>query len=130
MNLTELSIGQLKKAVALKEGIAKLEAELAALAGSSSPTAPAPTARKKGGMSAAGRARIAAAQKKRWAKIKSATTVAKVPGASKPTTPTATPAAKPAKKKWKLSAAGLAKIKAANKAYWAKKKAAKAGKKT
>jgi hypothetical protein len=36
------------------------------------------------------------------------------------------PAATPApKKKWKLSAAGLARIKAANKAYWATKKAAK-----
>jgi len=54
-------------------------------------------------MSAAGRARIAAAQRARWAKVK-----------GKQTT-TATPI-----KKRKLSAAALARIRAAQKARWAK----------
>lgn len=67
MNIGELSIKNLKKALRLKERIAKLESELAALIGSSSPT---PVAKRKGGMSAAGRKAVAAAQKKRWAKIK------------------------------------------------------------
>lgn len=105
-NITELSIGQLKKAVTLKEKIAKLEKELALLIGVSSPG----TATRKGGMSAAGRARIAAAQKKRWAKIK----------AGQPASATA---AKPAKRK--MSAAGRAAISAAAKARWARVHAGK-----
>jgi hypothetical protein len=67
---------------------------------------------KRGGMSAAGRARIAAAQKARWAKSKA---VKVAPPA----------AAKPAKKKRKMSAAGRARIGAAAKARWAKIKAEK-----
>lgn len=59
-------------------------------------------------MSAAGRARIAAAQKVRWAKLK----------AKK---------AAPKKATRKISAAGRAKIAAAQKARWAKIKAAKKG---
>ena len=60
---------------------------------------------KKGGMSAAGRARIAEAQRKRWAKIHAKGTKSK-----------------PAKRK--MSAAGRAKIAAAARARWAKAKAA------
>ena len=61
-------------------------------------------------MSAAGLARIIAAQKARWAKIKG----------------TAKTAAKPVvKAKKKISAAGRARIAAAQKARWAKIKAAK-----
>lgn len=67
MNINELSISQLKKAVALKEKIAKLQNQLAAITGST-----APVATKKRTMSAAGRARIAAAQRARWAKHKAA----------------------------------------------------------
>lgn len=67
---------------------------------------------KKGGMSAAGRARIAAAQKARWAKTK----------ASKDAKAEMT---KPTKKKRKMSAAGRAKIGAAAKARWAKIKSEK-----
>ena len=112
--LNTLSISQLKRAVALKEQIAQLEQELSAIAGGAKPAAtpavaaakPAP---KKGGMSAAGRARIVAAQKARWAKIKAAK------GA---------PAAKPAKK-FTMSAAAKAAISRAAKARWAKIKAAK-----
>ena len=80
-------------------------------------------------MSAAGKARIAAAQKARWAKIKAAAKPAAAPkavvaakAAAKPA-----PAAKPAAKK-KISAEGIARIKAAQKARWAKIHAAKAKK--
>lgn len=69
-HLNTLTLAQLRKAVALKEQIARLESQLAALLGASAP-ASAPV-RRKGKMSAAGRARIRAAQKKRWAKIKQA----------------------------------------------------------
>jgi hypothetical protein len=159
MNINNLSLTQLKKAVALKEQISELEGELAALLGTTLEAGPvaAPAVslgRKKGQMSAAGRARIIAAQKARWAKVKalkvasapaakpmasarkkpmiSAAGIARIKAAQKlrwakaKAGKGAAPAAtaKPTKK-WKLSAAGLAKIKAANKAYWAKKKAGK-----
>jgi len=62
-------------------------------------------------MSAAGRAAIAAAARKRWAKVRQAKAGKK--------------AAKPAKKR-KMSAAGRAAIAAAAKARWAKVRAAKA----
>ena len=68
-NITELSISQLKKVISLKEKLAELESELAALIGSAKAE---PVAKKKGGMSAAGRRAVALAQKKRWAKIKAA----------------------------------------------------------
>lgn len=112
MNISELSVSQLKRVISLKEKLAGLEAELASLIGSASKVEPAP---KKKGMSAAGRKAVAAAQKKRWAKIKAQTAI-------KSTAPK--PAAPKAKKK--ISAAGIARIKAAQKARWAKVKAAKA----
>ena len=73
---------------------------------------PAPTAKAKtkGGISAAGRARIAAAQKKRWAKVKGET------GA------TAKTALVAKKKKRKLGPEARARIVAAVKARWAKVK--------
>jgi hypothetical protein len=71
MNMTDFTPIQLRKAADLQEKIAQLQSELAAILGSEVEAAPvAKPARKKGGMSAAGRARIAAAQKARWAKIK------------------------------------------------------------
>jgi hypothetical protein len=81
-------------------------------------------AKKKGGMSAAGRAKIAAAQKARWAKVnagKNGKTEVKV-GSHE------TGNAKPAKKGG-MSAAGRAKIAAAARARWAKDRAAKAASK-
>jgi hypothetical protein len=66
-------------------------------------------------MSAAGRAKIAAAQKARWAKINAAK------GAAKPVAK----AAPVSKKKGQMSAEGKARIVAAQKARWAKIKAAK-----
>ena len=68
--MNELSISQLKRAVALKEKIEALIKELASILGPST-TAQAPKAKKRK-MSAAGRASIRAAQKARWAKVKAA----------------------------------------------------------
>jgi hypothetical protein len=113
MSLINLSVQTLRKAADLKEKIAGLEKQLAAILGSSTKTA-ATKAPKKGGMSAVGRAKIAAAQKARWKKIK----------AAKPAVKTV----KPAKKKRTMSAAARAKISAMAKARWKKAKAA--GKKT
>ena len=107
-SLSSLTTVQLRRAADLKEKIEALNQELASiLGGSVSVSAKAP--KKKGGMSAAGRAAVAAAQKARWAKVQ----------ASKP-------AAKAPAKKSKMSAAGRAKIAAAQRARWAKVKAEKA----
>ena len=88
----------------MKQQIEKLSAKLETLAGGSSAPVGRPP-KKKWTMSASARAKIAAAQRARWAKAKGA--------------------AKPAKKKRTMSAAGRAKIAAAQKARWAKIKAAK-----
>jgi hypothetical protein len=111
MSVINLTSSQLRQAANLKEQIASLEKQLEQLLGTTAPAAAKPVVKKKGGMSAAGRARVAAAQKARWAKIKAAKT------AVKPT--------KPAKKKFTMSAEAKAKISAAAKARWAKIKAAK-----
>ena len=72
--LTGLSAQQLRKAASLREKIDSLTKQLANLLGASTaPTAPAKPGRKpKRKMSAAARAKIAAAQKRRWAKQKKA----------------------------------------------------------
>ena len=117
MNKTDYSASQLRQAATIKEQIEKLQAELHSVLGSPAPAtvALAPTAAvgksKKGTISAAGIARIKAAQKARWAKLKAAA---------------ATNPAKPApKKKFTMSAAAKAAISRAAKARWAKIKAAK-----
>ena len=108
-NLLSLTTKQLRRAADLKEKIEALNTELASILGTPAST---PTkARKKRGMSAAGRAAVAAAQKARWAKIKGARPASKAPA-----------------KKRTMSAAGRARISAAAKARWAKARAA--GKKT
>ena len=99
-NLLTLTSAQLRQAARLKDQIATLEKKLAAIAGSPANQAPAV---KREGMSAAGRARIAAAQRARWAKVKKTS---------------------PPKRKSTMSAAGRARIAAAQKARWAKVKAA------
>jgi len=136
MSLINLTPAQLRKAADLKEQIAKLESELAGITGSQSPVKaakPSP-ANKKGGMSAEGLARIIAAQKARWARIKAAKSTPSKPAVQKIVVvavpkPAAKPAAKPAKKKGGLSAEGLARIKAAQKLRWDKIRAAKGKKK-
>jgi hypothetical protein len=112
--LSGLSVAQLKRAITIKEKIEFLEKELASVLGAAPavPAAPAVVPRKKRRMSAAGRARIAAAQKARWAKKKAtALAIKPVP-----------------RKKRRLSPEGRAKIIAATKARWAKIRAAKKAK--
>lgn len=110
------NLTQLKQALAIAEKIESLKTELASLVGDSSSTttarasAPAAPVNKSGKrtMSASARARIAAAQRARWAKLKGTASA---------------PAAKEAKaraKKGKLSAAHRAKLGAAAKARWAR----------
>jgi hypothetical protein len=104
VQLLSLTSVQLRRAAGFKEKIDALTKELASLLGASaSVSAKAPKRGNK--MSAAGRAKIVAAQKARWAKLK----------AAKP--------AKLPKKRKKMSATAKAKISAAAKARWAKVKA-------
>jgi hypothetical protein len=102
--LLNLSTAKLKRIVALKQQIEKLSAKLESLAGGSAAPVGRP-AKKKWTMSAAGRAKIAAAARARWAKVHAA--------------------GKPAKKKRTMSAAARAKIAAAARARWAKVRAEK-----
>lgn len=101
-----------KELSSLKEAVSILRKLGTALDGS---TKAVPVKRKRR-MSAAGRARIAAGQKARWAKVAAAKSSAKVE-------------AKPAKKKKrKMSAAGIAAIRAGVKARMARMRAEKAKK--
>ena len=113
MNMTLLSPAQLRKAADIQEKIQSLQEELGQLLGGETSTpAQATEAPRKYKFSAAGRARMRAAQKARWAKIKGTV-----------------PSVKPAKKAKKhFSAAARAALSAAIKARWAK--ARKAGKTT
>ena len=119
---TTPSIDQLKRAIAISEQIQKLEAELASVLGSSAKaSAPAKVAavavkpgRRKRGLSAEGRARIAAAQKARWAKTK---------GDSGAEASAEAPKAGKRRKKRNLSPEARARIVAAVKRRWAKAKA-------
>ena len=135
-SIVDLSVQQLHQVINLKEQIEALENKLNQLAGSTvKPVAEAPKKRRK--MSAAGRAKIAAAQKARWAKQKgikpaakrkiSAAGIARIKAAQKArwAKVNANKAAKPAKKKFTMSAAAKAKISAAAKARWAKYRAGK-----
>ena len=111
MSITNLTPTQLREAADLQEKIAGLRTQLAAVLGGPAPT---PVAAKPGKrkMSASAIAKIRAAQKLRWAKIKGDK-----------------PAVKPAEaklpKQGGMSAEGRAKIAAAAKARWAKVRAAK-----
>ena len=109
MNISNVSSLDLRRAIALKEQIEVLETELAGILGESGGAAPKKLGRPPGrGMSAAGRARIAAAQRARWAKVKRKGNTANGQ----------------VKSKRKMSAAGRAKIATAAKARWAIVKAA------
>jgi hypothetical protein len=131
MSIINLTPAQLRQAADLKERIARLTKELTAIVGGSatpaSVTPTKPIVAKKGGMSAAGKAKIAAAQKLRWAKVKAAkakaTPVAKP--AAKPVAATSKAAAKVVKPKRVISPAARAKMAAAAKAMWAAKRAKK-----
>ena len=102
--LSNISVEQLKRAVAVREQIEKLERELNQILGESH----AASGNGHGGrrkMSASARAKIAAAQRARWAKQKGTAVAGK-------------------KGRRKMSAAARAKIAAAARARWAKAKAA------
>lgn len=111
--IADLTADQLRKAAQIKEQIASLENQMQALFGP-----PAPPPRKKGELSAAGRARISAALKARWAKKKADE---QGQSASKP----APAAAKASPKRKTMSAAQKAKIAATMRARWARIRAAK-----
>ncbi len=73
MSITNLTPSQLRRAAELKEKIDSLELELAGLLGSSAAvTSPVATKGKKSKFGPEAIARIRAAQKARWAKVKSA----------------------------------------------------------
>jgi hypothetical protein len=106
---TNLTPRQLRRAADVKERIDALQSKLAQILGATAPApvdAAATPKRKK--ISAAGIARMRAAQRARWAAIKQSRA---------PTTPAP-------KRKRKLSAAGRASLAASARARWAKVKAA------
>jgi hypothetical protein len=115
-SLSDFSVVELRRVVALKERIETLEKQLDALTGGSGEAGAAapPSAPAKRTLSAAHRRKLvkalAKARKIRWAKAKAA----------------GTSGAAPAPKKRRLSAAGRAAIAAGAKARWAKIRAAKA----
>ena len=114
----------LKLQTALLNEKSRIEARLSdinrVLGGDVSAASPAPVATSKRGgarkFSAATKAKMAAAQKARWAKLKGKAVVGAVVAAADPAP----------KKKRKMSAAGRAAIKAAQQARWAKVKSGKA----
>ena len=72
-SLANLSAEQLRRAAAIKEQIESLEKELQQIFGAPSKAdSPLPPRKKKRRMSAAARAKISAAAKARWAKVKAA----------------------------------------------------------
>jgi hypothetical protein len=144
--LSSLSVAQLRNAVAIKEQIEHLEAQLASIVGET--TTPQATGKKRRRMSAVGRAKIAAAARARWAKIKRTDAISepvkvkrKLSAAHKRKLIKALAKArkirlaglkaqktKPVKKDKRSSPATRAKLAAAARARWAKVKAE--GKKT
>jgi hypothetical protein len=114
-NLHNLTVADLRKAVAIKERIEELKSERDSLTGEAAIAAPTPARRGrppgKRHMSPAARARIGAAQRKRWAKLKRG---------GKASAEVAAPVEK---KKRKVSRAARAKLSAAAKARWANAKA-------
>ena len=105
--LTDLTTTQLRQIIALKEQMETLQSEIDSIAGGEVPTPADEEFPKKRRRSAAVRARMAAAQQARWAKIKG----------------TGATDFKPAKRgKRRISAAGRAAMSAAGKARWAKVK--------
>ena len=105
-DIQNLTVGELRKILSIKEEIEELQRKLESLANDGE--IPSPffvELPKKRRMSAVGRARIAAAAKKRWAKWRGGSAL-------------------PAKKKRKVSRAVRAKMAAAARQRWAKAKAA------
>jgi conjugal transfer/entry exclusion protein len=102
-NSHNVSLEQLKRAVAIREQIDSLQTQLDQILGEGEPIAEPSASGKKRTMSPSARRKIAAAQRLRWAKLKGSTDT------------------KPAKRgRRKMSAAVKAKIAAAARARWAK----------
>ena len=113
IQLASLTATQLRRAADLKEKIEALMKEITSILDApASISAKAP----KKGMSAAGRARVATAQRARWAKVKALRDLKKTSRENRKR--------RLKKVKRKMSAAAKAKISAAAKARWAKAKAA------
>ena len=107
-SIISLSVQQLRRAADIKEKLQSLEKEIGQILGVSTTPAAYSEPKKRRKMSAAGRARMAAAARKRWAKVKGGKLTVK-----------------PVKKaKRRISAEGRKKMAAAAKARWAKAKAA------
>lgn len=70
-NITEISIKQLKRAIVIRERIAKLQAQLTSIFGESAAAITGGVVKRRK-MSAAARGKIAAAQRRRWAAVKAA----------------------------------------------------------
>ncbi len=70
ISLRDLSVAQLKHATAIKERIEKLERDLTGILGIPEAMTVGGIVRRRRTMSAAARAKISAAAKARWAKIK------------------------------------------------------------
>jgi hypothetical protein len=68
---SRLSVAQLKKATAIKERIEQLEKDLTGILGIPEPLTVGGAIRRRKKMSAAARAKISAAAKARWAKVRS-----------------------------------------------------------
>jgi hypothetical protein len=111
MNPLDFTVSELKRAAAIKEHIEALNRELRNVLGESVVTRPGP--KKKRGMSAAVKKKIAASQKARWANLRRAKTATR-----------SRKSAARAKKK-AFSRATRAKLSAKLKAYWAAKRAGK-----
>jgi len=71
-SIASLSAQQLRRAADIKDKIQSLEKELEQILGSSTKPAATAAPKKRRKMSAAGRAKISAAAKARWAKVKAA----------------------------------------------------------
>ncbi|MEI6394109.1 MAG: hypothetical protein WCT12_23770, partial [Verrucomicrobiota bacterium] len=118
-NMINITSAQLRKAADLQEQIQELQQQVNQILGGEVPTPAQPTEapKKKGEMSAAGRAAISAAAKARWAKRR---------GITFTITPTRSDEPAPAptmKPKIQRSAAWKAALSASAKARWAKVKA-------
>lgn len=119
-NLTNLSLSQLKRAVQIKEQIEKLQAELSstlALNGMSQKAAVG------SGMSAETKAKLRAAAKARWAKIRAGQPVSPAAKSNSPITRKPMSAAAKARLSALMKARWAAKVKAGNKPSTPAKKA-------
>lgn len=107
-SLASMTVSQLKKAVAIKERMEQLEKDLTSILGIPEPLTLGGMVRRRRTMSAAARAKISAAAKARWAKVRGSSTTAK-----------------PVKGGRTMSAEARKKISEAAKARWARQRAGK-----